>query len=108
MRNGKGSVGRPKSVDEQTYTENHERTFGKSRRLGRIYGTCGHDITERYEAGIGTSVSVARLDREGRRVISYETVCIDCKSDMQGANVLLQSVEEEDAWLCGTLERNAW
>lgn len=106
--NGKGSVGRPKSVDEKTYAENHERTFGKTRRIGRIYGTCGHDITERFEAGIDTHVSVARLDREGRRVISYENVCLDCKSDMQGANVLLASPEEEDAWLNGTLEKNPW
>jgi hypothetical protein len=99
---GKGDTPRPLSVDYQQYLENMDRTFGtKRRRIGRIYGSCGHDISEQWDAQENTSIVVARLDREGLRVASYEEVCPECRFYIVQSGAQLENQADIDAWLKG-------
>lgn len=68
-----------------------------------IFGSCGHEI-----APDAPCVIVARRNREGARVASYEAPCPACTSRITEAGCLLRDDAEAEAWCHGTLTRNVW
>ena len=43
-----------------------------------IIGTCGHEVTDTGENGMGYPVAIKDYDREGHPATSYIVVCADC------------------------------
>lgn len=106
---GKGDTPRPLSVGYQTYLDNMDRTFGQRRkRIGRIYGSCGHDISEQWDKDQDCSITVARLNREGLRVASYETVCPECRFYIVQSGADLKDESDVEAWLTGEKRCVPW
>ena len=46
--------------------------------MGKIIGTCGHEVTNTGESGLGFPIAVKDMDREGNHCTSYCVVCAKC------------------------------
>jgi hypothetical protein len=64
--------------------------------MGKIYNTCGHS-----DANGSHFVAIKYFDREGKRSISYRTVCSSCLIEHEAAGELLHTSGEEVDWLLG-------
>ncbi len=73
-----------------------------------VTATCGHDVTDDFKRGVYCEAMVARIDRAGARVVSYETVCNACRATIREANSLLESDAEAFGYLIGSINREAW
>lgn len=69
--------------------------------MGKIFATCGHEIPE---VSAKYHTTVAEYDRVGDRVLSYQVTCLDCQENYRNWGILLESEEQEKAWLEGRLE----
>lgn len=72
-----------------------------------IYATCGHEIPADSESEQNTVV-VARRNREGRPVLSYETACASCERKMSDSACIPVSEDDFRAVLDGRWQGGYW
>jgi hypothetical protein len=62
--------------------------------MGKITNTCGHN-----DANGSHFVAIKYFDREGKRSISYRTVCSSCLINHDALGELLHTGEDELNWI---------
>ena len=74
--------------------------------MARLIATCGHDISREWndwdfndDANPPWDVIVKDWTREGERCVSFQSKCIDCRSDFYDRDLLIISKEDAKNWL---------
>jgi len=67
--------------------------------MGKIIGTCGHDITDEFEARVNTEIHIMDFTRDCKNAVSICSVCSDCRNQYEFWGIVLHNKEEEHAWL---------
>lgn len=65
--------------------------------MGKIYGTCGHEITRMPKMPVAVKTSI----QNGVHAISWQTLCEDCIAKYKVLGLLLETVKAQDEWLHG-------
>ena len=71
-----------------------------------VFASCYHELTEDEDLGI--LLSVTGYDRECERTYYYGSYCNKCAKELRDGGYVLETEEEENAWLAGTLDRPSW
>jgi hypothetical protein len=58
--------------------------------MGSVFGTCGHDVTNTGEHGMGFPIAIKDTDREGNTCISHIVVCADCLKWYQKKKLIVE------------------
>jgi hypothetical protein len=65
-----------------------------------IIASCGHKLTnEDGPDGLGFDISVRETSADNRPAVAYRSVCKNCLERYQASGLLLNSYEEEIAYL---------
>lgn len=79
--------------------------------MGRMIGTCGHDITEEFDANgfANMSCAIATKDIDWDKggfanTISYVVYCEKCVKQAKKDGVFLRNEIEEQAWMDGEFD----
>ena len=70
------------------------------------YATCGHLLTE--DEDLGVMLSVTGYGRECDLAVFYGSYCDKCAKELREGGYVLETEEEEHAWMAGKLDRPSW
>lgn len=64
--------------------------------MNNVYLSCGHAVDNTSRS---FSVITKAIDREGKKALSFSTVCSSCKKSYMQSGDLFQNEEEAMSWL---------
>ena len=67
--------------------------------MGKIWATCGHEISTKWHDSGRGEISTKGHTREGTRCINHQVVCQLCLNFYETEKLILKTPEEHDEWL---------
>lgn len=69
-----------------------------------VIGTCGHQLTQAESEGFDNYISIMDHDRSGNKVVSYMTVCNECKKIFDKRKLILKNDTEVNDYISGKIK----
>lgn len=81
--------------------ESQYSSFVRRTLMGKVIGTCGHEIDYEWGHDSRSTFGTKDHDRTGKRVVKIITACRDCRAWYVKKRLVLRTTKQYDMWIHG-------